>query len=424
MNRIFLAAVLLLALVLRIFFWLEVAGPDAPLRGDEIDYDSIARSLASGGGFAAAGGAATAARPPLYPLLLGGVYRAVGVRVEAGRILQILLGVSIVLLTHMLARRLFREGVALLSAAAVAFDPSLIFISSYLLAENLYIALLLSFLVLFARAAARPPSYAACAAGGILLGLASLARPNAFPFALFAAAGFLAFGAGTARSRLAKSMVIVAGVLITIAPWAARNEMRFGKPVLFTTHGGITFYQGNNIVAYEEPGYRGTVAPLQSLPGWDRIKGMDEVAGDEEAWRLGWTFVREHPGPAARMAAWRFMRFWRLSGDAPFSGVRSGWWWDKGKRFGGLATSFDAVLVFSIVVIPLFVLGLLLTARRARSLVYLYGVIIVHTATALLFFGSLRARLGVEPVIAVFAACAALRLIEAARHGENRRFVD
>ena len=391
MNLELLVVIMVLAVAFRALFWLEVVGPGAPLRGDEFDYDAIARSLASGHGFSLTADKPTASRPPLYPILLAGVYRIVGVRAEAGKALQILLGGAIVLL-------------------------------AYLLAENIYNVLLLSFLVLFAGARVKPLSYAVCVAGGILLGLSSLARPNAFPFAMFAAGSFLFFGAGARGTRLAKSIVMLAAVFAVLAPWAARNEARFGKPVLFTTHGGITFYQGNNRVAYDVPTYRGTVAPLEALPGWDDIKGKGEVAGDAEAWRLGKAFVRENPDLLPRMAAWRFTRFWRLAGDAPFSGVKSGWWWDKGKRFGSLASSLDVVFLFSIVVIPLFILGLLMTIRRSRSLVYLYGVILVHTATAIVFFGSLRARMGVEPVLAVFAGSCAVRLL--CRGKENRHFDD
>lgn len=410
MNRTLLFVIIALGLALRAFFWLEVAGPAAPLRGDEIDYDAIAKSLASGRGFAFDAGKPTASRPPLYPALLAGVYRVAGFRPEAGKIVQILLGGAIVFLTYLLARRLFTEGAALAAAAIAALNPSLVFISSYLLAENLYVVLLLSFLVLFARRAAKPLSRGVCAAGGFLLGLASLARPNAFPFAVLAAACCALFGAGGRGARLARAALFLGAVFAAIAPWAARNEARFGKPVLFTTHGGITFYQGNNSLACAEPAYRGTVAPLASLPGWEGIKGLGEIEGDAEAWRLGTAFVREHPGCFVRMAGWRFMRFWRFSGDAPFSGVKSGWWWDKGKRFGGLASSLDVVFMFSVVVIPLFILGLLATLRRARELVDLYGVILVHTAAAMIFFGSLRARMGIEPVIAVFAGTFAARL--------------
>ena len=390
MKRMPLAALVLLALALRTLFWLEVVGPHAPLRGDEIDYNAIALSIASGSGFSS-GGEPTAARPPLYPALLGGVYRILGAHETVGRGLQVLLGGAIVLLAHSLARRLFSEGVSFLAAALVAVNPSLIFISAYLLAENLYIALLLVFLILFSGVGEKEVSYGSCAAGGVVLGLASLSRPNGFPFALFAA------------------------VFATLAPWAARNEARFGKPVLFTTHGGITFYQGNNRVVSDVQAYHGTVAPLEALPGWNDLRGKGEIARDEEAWRLGKAFVRENPRLAAKMAVWRFTRFWRFTGDAGFSGVKSGWWWDRGKGLGSLASSTDVVFVFSIVVMPLFVLGLILTLRRARSLVFIYGVVGVHTATALVFFGSLRSRMPLEPLIAILAACGAFSLFQATR---------
>jgi hypothetical protein len=422
MNLKLLTVIIVLALAFRVLFWIEVVGAAAPLRGDEIDYDAIARSLASGHGFSRTADVPTASRPPLYPILLAGVYRIVGPRAEWGKAFQILLGGAIVLLAYLLARRFFPDRAALAAAAIVAFNPSLIFISSYLLAENIYIVLLLSFLVLFAGERTKPLSYAVCAAGGVMLGLSSLARPNAFPFALFAAASFLLFGEGTRGTRLAKSIVMLAAVFAVVAPWAVRNEMRLGKPVLFTTHGGITFYQGNNPVAYDVPAYRGTVAPLEALPGWDAIKGKGEIAGDAEAWRLGKEFIRENPGLVPRMVAWRFMRFWRFAGDAPFSGVKSGWWWDTSRRFGGLASAIDIVFIFSVIVIPLFILGLLMTIRRARSLIYLYGVILVHTATAVVFFGSLRSRMGVEPVIAIFAGGCAVRLLALTRGKSDPTF--
>jgi hypothetical protein len=40
----------------------------------------------------------------------------------------------------------------------------------------------------------------------------------------------------------------------------------------------------------------------------------------------------------------------------------------------------------------------------------LYGLIAVHLAVALVFYGSLRARLPIEPVIAMFASAGLVRL--------------
>jgi 4-amino-4-deoxy-L-arabinose transferase-like glycosyltransferase len=410
-----LALIFVIAIALRALFWVEVMGPRAHLRGDEIDYNCLARSLAGGFGFVGAGGEPTAARPPLYPELLGLIYRIFGAHEAAGRILQILLGGLVVVLTYRLARMLAPETVALYAAAIAAFNPSLVFISAYLLAENLYAAILLVFLILFSGARGRRPSYSVCAIGGILLGLASLARPNGFIFALYVVAAVLCFGAGRVRGRIVRAAILIGGISITLAPWAVRNEVRLGRPVLFTTHGGITFYQGNNVVVWENESYHGTVAPLEALPGWADIEMKGEIEKDGEAWRLGKEFVSEHPWFAVKMAEWRLLRFWRFKGDAGYSGVKSGWWWDRGRSLGSLASSFDFVFAFSIVVMPLFILGLIVTIRRAREFIFLYGIILAHTATALLFFGSLRSRMPVEPVIAILAAFGAVHIFRTVR---------
>jgi 4-amino-4-deoxy-L-arabinose transferase-like glycosyltransferase len=188
MKHATLALLVAFALGARVLFCLEVVGLHAPLRGDEVDYDRLAVSLDSGKGFVSDSGSPTASRPPLYPLLLAGIYRLAGQRPEAGRVAQIVLSTVIVLLVYALSKRFSSERVALSATALAALSPPLVFMSSYLLVENLYIALVLSFLILFSRGVERPASIAGCFIGGVVLGLSSLARPNALPVALFAAA--------------------------------------------------------------------------------------------------------------------------------------------------------------------------------------------------------------------------------------------
>jgi hypothetical protein len=50
---------------------------------------------------------------------------------------------------------------------------------------------------------------------------------------------------------------------------------------------------------------------------------------------------------------------------------------------------------------------------------FLYGIIVMHTLTALMFFGSLRSRMPVEPVIAIFAAFGAVHLLGRIRRAKN-----
>lgn len=415
-----LVLILLLALAGRVLFCAKIVGWSAPLRGDEVDYHAIACSIVDGRGFANDRGEATAARPPVYPLALAAVYALAGERPEAGRAFQVALGVLAVALVYALARALIpeRPWAAFVAAALAAVSPQLVFISSYLLAENLYIVVALLFLLAFARGPAGERRPRRLLAAGVLLGIGSLTRPNLFPFALVVLAAMLLPGGGPLRSRAVRAALVALGIAVSIAPWAIRNGRVIGGPVLFTTHGGITFYQGNNEVALAEPRYRGGVAPLDALPGWRSIlERGGEIERDREAWRLGKEFVRENADAIPRMSVWKFVRFWRFTGEMGMSGVRSGWWWDKGRMLGRLASSFDAVLAYSIASIPLFALGMLLTIRDRRFLLPLL-LVLAHTAMAVVFYGSLRSRVPIEPVIAVYAAAALARLPSALRRRE------
>jgi len=408
-----LTLIIAFALCTRLLFCVAVVGLHAPLRGDEIDYHGLAASLASSKGFVAGDGTPTAARPPLYPMILASVYALFGARPDVARLVQVLLGTGVVPLVWLLGRRVFSPKAGLVAAAIAACDPLLVFMSSYVLTESLYTLLLLCLLVATSRCFERGTCGAArLALGGALLALASLARPNAFPLALFLLGAWLFVGRERVGRRLSKALLSLAILLVVLAPWGARNERRLGSPVLFTTHGGMTFYQGNNRVVSDEPSYRGGVAPLEALPGWDTLKCVPEVRRNREAWRLGLAFLRENKAAVPALEVRKFTRFWRLQAESGLSGVRSGWWWGTGSFLGGLASSVDVVLFFSVILMPLFVLGVILSARRWRALIGLYGVVVVHTLVALVFFGSLRSRAPVEPVIALFASAAVIYLVD------------
>ncbi len=407
------SVILVLALALRIVFCAAVVGFHAPIRGDEIDYHTLAVSLSEGEGFKGEWGRATARRPPLYPLLLSGAYLLFGPGYQVGRALQILLGVLVVALTYMLGKRLFSSGVSLLAAAIAAFNPFLIFISGYLLTENLYICLLLTVIILVVDFFKSPPNpKRTLVFAGLLAGLCSLARPTAFIFSGFLCLVIIIWGRGGIRERIVKGAMFAAAVIIVIFPWSARNRAVLGETVIFTTHGGHTFYQGNNELVYREPRYRGGVAPLQALPEWDRIKDAGEVRADSLGWGLGLEFVKENPGKFMELAVSKFARTWRFRTDVGLSGVKSGWWWDKSRFLGRLASSFDAGLLFSVVIIPLFILGIVTSAGRYVIMTPLYGILLAHTLVAVIFFGSLRMRIPAEPVIALFAAAGFRGMIE------------
>jgi 4-amino-4-deoxy-L-arabinose transferase-like glycosyltransferase len=404
-----LFVIVLFALIVRLVLVGYVVGVNHPPTGDEVDYHSLASNLADDAGYRLADGQITARRPPLYPFVLSLLYRIFGAKPAVARICQVVLGTMIVWLVFVVSKRLFTPWVAWVAAALTAVNPFLVFISGYLLTENLYIVILLLILL----AVPKPTwEWRRILPAGLLLGLCSLARPTALGMALWIVAFALLLGDGSIGKRALRGFVILALVGLMMLPWGARNHAVFGKWLFSTTHGGVTFYQGNNEAVLTYPQYYGGVAPLYMLPGYESLEKMPELERDEEARAMGKRFLKEHKRSVPILAWRKFARFWRFRSDAGMSGVKSGWWFSKESTLGRLASSLDVGFAYAVFVIPLFVIGLFLSLRAWRRYVYLYGLVVIHTAVTLVFHGSIRMRVPLEPVIAIFAAYAIHFLVQ------------
>ncbi len=410
-----IAAIVIVAIVLRFVFSAWVVGLGAMTRGDEEDYHAIAAHLVGDGTFAGGDGHVTGRRPPGYPFFLAGIYALAGPDPVAGRVAQVLLGGFVVLLTALVARRVFDGATALAAAALAAVSPFLIFASGYLLTENLYMVFLLGALWVVPRVRdLEAASTARAVAVAALLGLATLTRPTGLPVLEWTIAALLVLGASGWRRRLVRAALVVAVFAVILAPWVVRNARVMGGWML-TTHGGITFYQGNNPAVASVAGWRGGAAPLGALPHFDTLSTLSEVDRDRMAWQLGRDYLRENPGEIPALVGWKLVRFWRLKSDMGLSGIRSGWWWSKDTGPGRLAATTDVGMLYALAVLPLFAIGLWITRRRWRDLVLPYGIVVTHTAVAVVFFGSLRGRLPVEPVICIFAGASLAGIARALR---------
>jgi 4-amino-4-deoxy-L-arabinose transferase-like glycosyltransferase len=403
------AVILVAAAVVRLVFAGAVVGFEAPLKGDEADYHAIATHVLHGDGFASTDGLATARRPPAYPVFLAGVYAIAGENPRTGRIIQALLGVAVVALTGLLARQFFGATAALVAMVLAAANPFLIFISGYLLTENLYLLCVLGALFVAREPWGWTSSRARAVWGGALLGLATLARPTGLPMFEWVIAMALLLTRVQWRTRVARAALCVLAFALVVLPWYARNASVVGGWVL-TTHGGITFLQGNNEKVANTPQWRGGAAPLEVLPRIDELSKLDELSRDRLAWDLGRNYLITHPTDVPGLVFWKMVRYWRLKSDMGLSGIRSGWWFDKESVLGRVAANVDVGFVYAVVALPLFIAGLMFTRHRWRELSLLYGVVVVHTAVAAVFYGSLRSRIPIEPVMCMFAASAAIVL--------------
>ncbi len=392
-----------------------VVGWDRPPTGDEVDYHYLAVNVIEGNGYRLENNELTARRPPLFSLVLAGLYSVFGTNTALARFVQVLLGTLIVPLVFFATRRFFSTRAAWIAGALAAVNPFLIFISAYLLTENLYMILLLGVLLVAPKEPHLVGSWRRAALMGVLLGLGCLARPTALFVALWIVGWMILLGASKLGKRVLLGGVLVGVVFLMLVPWAIRNHIAFDKTMFFTSHGGITFYQGNNAAVLEYPQYHGGVAPLYMLPGYDDLKTLTEIPKDEKARVLGKKFLRENPGDIPLLVWRKFARFWRFKSDVGLSGVKSGWWWNNQSVLGKIASTLDVGFVYAVFVIPLFVVGFALSFTRRRWWVFLAGLIVMHTFVSLVFHGSLRMRIPIEPVIVMFAALAIDRIFEFGR---------
>src|SRR5262245_38385981 len=273
-GRLLLLAILAAAAAARVVSVLDLRANDPlfPSRGTYSDgryYHEWAAALAQGKEFPPEPSGRPHWMPPLYPWALSLLYRIAGPHPLALVLFQHALGIVGLLLLHRLARRVFDERAALLAVALGAIFLPAAFFEGKPMAETLAAFLALAGLATLTGDGSRVRA----AAGGLLVGLASCARPQLLP-ALPAVA--LALVKGPTRSAV---LPFFAGAVLAPGATLVRNLAVSGQPVLVSANGGVNFHLGNH------PGVRGTFqAPG---PQWGSIFEQRETALREASRTLG-----------------------------------------------------------------------------------------------------------------------------------------
>lgn len=306
----------------------------------------------------------TAYRPPLYPVLLSNLPTADGGQLSLAKVaaLHLLLGVATVWLTWLTARRVHEMHLEprvagskvpfashmhpMIAGLLVACDPLLLNQQTLVMTETLAAFLTILSLWCLARFdSARTPFNAALTGGTI--GLAVLCRPTFLPWLGLVGLGMMvARGSNAERgTRNAVSRKKWAGLVndvgrrtmnlaslgvvaaIVVSPWAIRNQQRFGKPIITTTHGGYTLLLGNNQSFYEwlnhdETGIPWSAAQLTNFMetqekrqlhlGWDRSQmyGLHEGNEDRGNYELAMAAIKRDPTSFVRACVYRVCQLW------------------------------------------------------------------------------------------------------------------
>jgi 4-amino-4-deoxy-L-arabinose transferase-like glycosyltransferase len=399
-------AMFAVALVLRVTYAWLAHGPDATPSSDPATYDTVAWNLARGAGFSldsAAGPYPTAFVPPVVPWLTSLLYRLVGHRYFAAVLLQCLAGALVPLLVAALGGALFGSRVGRASGWLAAIHPLLVFFSGHLLTESMFCVTLLLALLLTVDWVRTPMAGRALGAG-LAWGIASLTRPTALLMPLIVAVwawGPLGLTVG-GRARIRQLALLLLGLGIAVGPWTLRNAVALRAFVPVTTGAGGALMVANNPATWDDPSARGgasSVTYQAALQG--EFRGLGEVELDARAKAKTWAFMLGRVRDWPAVAAAKLGRFWRLGAE----GGGTGAWQRPGSPLEPIRR-LDPMLLWSIVTLPFALWGVVRALRGGRRWFQSLPLMVIayFTMIAVIFFGSLRMRVPIEPLVVLFVA--------------------
>lgn len=343
------------------------------------------------------GDAPTAYRPPLYPLMLAGCLAFGGSGGPAIGILHLALGLLTVWLAFQLGRRWgLGRGPAALAAGLVACDPILLAQSTQVMTETPATLLVLLALISLTSAGRKPSAGRAAVAGGSLA-LAALCRPGLLVWTA-AAAILLSAYAQPWSSRWKVLAAFTLAAVLVLSPWAIRNQIRFGRPIFTTTHGGYTLLLGNNpeFYRYLRTARWGSVWQAGEFSEtWRRRALADELGANRRAYAQARENIAREPGTFCYACLVRIGRLWsplphRVDQDE-----------GRPRRLARYAVGswYLAELLLAAV-------GLRGMLRRRGRREWLWGLLLAGCLTAVhtFYWSNLRMRAPLIPVVALAAA--------------------
>ncbi len=260
---------LLVAAIIRLAYFLQYRAHVPYFSATILDstyYDAWALRVLGGHGY----GPMPFYMAPLYPYFLAAVYYVAGHSYGAVYAVQMLIGLGNVLLTYVIARRLFGHQSGLLAMVMLALYAPVAYLETKLLTETLAIFLNLTSLLLLMKALERKSATGFLIAG-LVMGLSAVCRPSAL-LTVGLIVVWLVVGLRNRRPGLLLHIGMLAlGVALAILPVTVRNYVVGCDSALISTNGGIVFVQANH------PGANGVSAAITGFSGSIMTQQREEM---------------------------------------------------------------------------------------------------------------------------------------------------
>ncbi|MFH0982183.1 MAG: tetratricopeptide repeat protein [Planctomycetota bacterium] len=381
-------------------------------------YAQRARGIAAGDWL----GPADFVHAPLYAYLLGLIQIVAGHDWWTVHVVQIVMGSLACVMVMLACRKFFGWGTAVLAGALLALYPPAIFFDG--LIQKTGLELFLATLLLWLLACCQEkPSRTRWLGAGLVLGLLALTRQNALMLVpLLFAWLWLDQRRAAWKLRLGSSTAAAVGLTAALLPWALRNLHVTGALVLTTPNLGQNFAMGNHPAATGTylPFKRGRSTAEFEQQEWTKAaeaalgRRLSAVEVSDYYFDAALAYIRAHPAAWLRLMLKKWLMVW---GAYECPDTEDYYLYQE---WSPLLAALDHVLHFG-VLCPLAAAGIVLTWSRRRELWVLYTWLLIMAAGVALFVVFARYRMGLIPVLSMFAAAgvmAAARRIRARQLGQ------
>jgi 4-amino-4-deoxy-L-arabinose transferase-like glycosyltransferase len=275
----------------------------------------VGRALASGHGYSSpyqGDSGPTAALPPLYPLIVGAIFKLFGIYSVASEfVILITQGITSALTCipmFFLARRTFGERAAKIACWIWAFFPYAIAISASYIWSTSLSALMLAWLLWLVFHLAEGAGWRSWLELGVLVGLIGLNNPTILPLVVVLVLWVWARRAQGLRTAVVQSVVAAAIAFLFITPWIVRNYRAFGRFIPMRSNLGLHLHVGNTLDTSEF--WHSELDPPHSPRELQEFLRVGEIAYMDRQRKVAFTFIREHPGVYVWLCFKRVVKFW------------------------------------------------------------------------------------------------------------------
>ena len=371
------------------------------LLGDQIGYDTIAYNLTTGNGFSIKPHIPTPIRPPIYPFFLSFIYLIFGHNYTIVRVFQAILSALTCVVSYYIAKEIFNEKIAKISAWLLALYPVLIIYTGLLLSETLFTFLLVVSIFLFIQWL-RETKIAYFVGCGIFLGLATLTRPVTIliPFIILLLILIIR------KKNYLQWFAFLIVFMLTILPWSIRNYRLFGiiEPCSVGPGGGL-FISGSmasGLTLTESLEKRDMLTENYSEPKTFIPKKSPDVECEKKLKQEGIQLIRANFKSYILLLIKRLPRFWWTSHSSVFGVDKSISEYLSEKNYFFIFIRLGLLLLHGIFLIFAFI-GIILSKEIWKNSLILVLLLIYFTGHITFEFIP-RYHLPVIPFLFVFTA--------------------